>query len=229
MTFEYKYLLANLLGVLPLAAGLLLARRLRMTAILCGAVLSLYSPPVSWLYEDLYWAPRRIIGSSWGVEDAMFCFHAGAISWLCALWPWGHRIRLAPQASEIIRRLVVITLCATGVLVGALSAGWSVLSAFLLAQSLSTAALLALRPEFWRLVAPGALLFLIYYFLLLALWRVLMPGFMDMWSGTELTGMKLLGVPVEEYLWVLSFAIGYPVTMAYALGARVQLPVTTTA
>jgi hypothetical protein len=67
---------------------------------------------------------------------------------------------------------------------------------------------------------PGALLFTAYYFVLFGLWRLLMPGFMGMWNGSELTGAQFLGIPVDEYLWVLSFCTGFPITMAFALDAR---------
>jgi hypothetical protein len=78
-----------------------------------------------------------------------------------------------------------------------------------------------LRPSNERLIVSGAPLFTGYYFLLLSLWRLLMPGFINMWTGTTLTGARFLGVPVEEYLWVVSFSIGFPITMAFVLDARV--------
>jgi len=93
--------------------------------------------------------------------------------------------------------------------------------AFLLVQTISTAILVLMRPSYVRLIVSGAPLFIAYYFILLGLWRLLMPGFMNMWNGTELTGAQFLGVPVEEYLWVLSFCTGFPITMAFALDARI--------
>jgi hypothetical protein len=217
---EYKYLFANLFGLLPLCVALLLARRLRNTAIVCGFILSLYSPPVAWLYEHVYWAPRRIFGGAWGVEDAMFCFHAGAISWLCALGLWGSKVQIRPVATVTLRRLLLASLCAAIVLACLLGGGFTVLVAFLSTQTISTAVLVILRPSYWRLMVSGVPLFTAYYFLLLGLWRHLMPGFMDMWTGTELTGAQFSGVPVEEYLWVASFCTGFPITMAFALDAR---------
>ena len=221
MVLEYKYLFANLFGLLPLGVALVLARRLRSSAILCGAILCLYSPPVAWLYERVYWAPGRIVGNRWGVEDVMFCFHAGAMSWLCALAPWGDEIKICPVATVALRRLLLITLFAVIVLIGLLASGFTVILAFLLTQTLSTTILIIMRPSYVRLIVSAAPLFTAYYFLLLGLWRLLMPGFMDMWNGTQLTGAQLLGVPVEEYLWVLSFCTGFPITMAAALDLRV--------
>jgi hypothetical protein len=218
--FEYKYLLANLLGLVPLGIMLFLARRMRHTAVICGVTLVVYSPPVSWLYEGVYWSPPRVFGGRWGIEDAMFCFHAGSVSWVCAVGPWWDRFRFAPRAAIAVWRLLIVSALATTALIALLASGFTVLGAFLATQSLSTAIILAIRPKYLRLVLPGAILFMAYYFALLALWRLLMPGFMDMWSGTELAGGKLLGIPAEEYLWVLSFCTGFPITMAFALEAR---------
>ena len=49
-----------------------------------------------------------------------------------------------------------------------------------------------------------------------------MPGFMDMWNGTELVNFRLLGVPAEEYLWVMSIGVGLPIIMAVSLNARID-------
>lgn|SRR6185437_10981173 len=221
MVLEHKYLLANLLGLLPLGVALLLARRLRNTAILCGAILSLYSPPVAWLYERVYWTPGHIFGGGWGIEDVMFCFHAGAISWLCALGPWGNSVQIFPVATVALQRLLLVSLFAAIGLTCFLVFDVTVTLAFLLVQTISTAILVLMRPSYVRLIVSGAPLFIAYYFILLGLWRLLMPGFMNMWNGTELTGAQFLGVPVEEYLWVLSFCTGFPITMAFALDARI--------
>jgi len=203
-------------------AALSLAWRLRRTAIICGITLVLYSPPVSALYEGVYWAPSRVFGGSWGVEDAMFCFHAGAISWLCAFAPWESRFRFSPRVGVTVRRLAVVSVLAAMALLGFLVSGFTVLAAFLATQTLSTAAILIVTPAYGRLLMPGAILFLAYYFLLLGVWRLMMPGFMDMWSGTELLGGKFLGIPVDEYIWVVSFCTGFPITMAFAFDARIR-------
>lgn len=221
MLLEYKYLLASLFGLLPLSASLLLAGRLRSTAIICGAILSLYSPPVAWLYEDVYWAPKRVFGGSWGVEDVLFCFNVGVMSWLCALGPWGKRIQFSPSLAVALRRLLLVSLFAVAVLASLIAYGVNIPLAFLLTQTISTAVLIILRPSYLQLMISGVPLFTAYYFVLLSLWRLVMPGFMDMWTGTELTGVHLLGVPLDEYLWVLSFCTGFPITMAFALEVRV--------
>lgn len=220
MFAESHYLLANLLGLLPLGATLFLARRLRNTAIVCGVLLCIYCPPVSWLYEGVYWTPDRLFGGAWGIEDLMFCFHAGAMSWICALSPWGAAVEIRAVARVAVRRLLTISLLATVFLLCLLAYGLPVFQSFLVVQTASTIALVLMRPAYARLILSGVPLFTLYYFILLSIWRILMPDFMDMWSGTELTGNLVMGVPVEEYFWVCSFCAGFVVTMAFVLEAR---------
>lgn len=202
---------------------MLLSGRLRRTAIASGLILCLYSPPVALMYEGSYWSPRRIFGGDWGLEDVMFCFHVGAVSWLFAVWPWRDRIQFFPSVELTLVRLVTISALAIALLLCFLAAGIAIPSAFLLAQTASTAALLGLRPSFVRLLFPGTAVFITYYFLLLGLWQLMMPGFMDMWTGTDLGGSTLLGVPVEEWLWALSFCTGFSVTMAFVFDVKFDL------
>lgn len=220
MIADYKYLIAGLLGLVPLALVLLAAGNLRNTAIICGTILGLYSPPVAWLYERIYWTPGRLFGGSWGVEDFLFCFHAGAVSWVCAVAPWRRSLQMFPSVWVAFRRLFLLTLIAVVLLLLFIASGFGIAASFLLAQTCSTALIIFLRRSYARLLISAIPTFLLYYFTTLTLWRILMPGFMSMWNGTELTGWSLLGVPIEEYLWVLSFSTGFTLTMAFAFEVR---------
>jgi hypothetical protein len=220
--FDDMYLFATLLGLIPLSFVLIVAGRLRNTSIICGAVLSLYSPPVAWLYDRVYWTPGHVFGGRWGIEDLIFCFHAGVVSWLCALWPWQQQFKLMPDALVALRRLTLISVLAIIGLACLLKSGITVFMSFLTVEIVSTAILIAVRPSYVRLVVSGVPLFMAYYFSTLSLWRFLMPGFMQMWNGTELTGTRLQGIPIEEYLWVMSFCVSFPITMAFALDIRLR-------
>ena len=160
MLVEHKYLVACLLGLPPLCVALLLAHRLRNTAILCGFLLSLYGPPVAWLYNRVYWTPDYLFGGSWGIEDILFCFHAGAISWICALGPWGDRLQIHSNKTIGIWRFLTISALAAVGLLCFLGSGFSVILAFLLTQTISTAIILFLRPSYIRFVASGLPIFL---------------------------------------------------------------------
>jgi hypothetical protein len=221
LVLEYKYLYANLFGLLPLFVAILLAHRLRKTTLICGAVLSLFSP-LAWLSERVYWTPERILGGGFGIEDVLFCFHTGAMSWLCALWPWRDTIRITPVATVAIRRLLSVSLFALIMLGCFLGAGLTIMLAFTLTQTIVSAVLVIMRPTYIRLAVSALPLFTAYYFLLLCLWKLLMPGFMGMWDGSELIGPQLFSVPLEEYIWVMSLSVGFPITMAFSLNAAFQ-------
>lgn len=174
------------------------------------------------MYEGVYWTPKRLFGGAWGVEDAMFCFHAGVVSWLCALAPWGSRVWIYPNVAVALRRLLLVSLFASIGLICLLGLGINTPLAFLLTHSVSTAVILTMRISYTKFVMSGVPLFIVYYFLMLGLWRLLMPGFMDMWTGTELIGIQILGMPLDEYLWVASFCAGFPIAMAFVLDVRMD-------
>ena|GEM_PF-4545006 len=219
---HYPYLVANTFGLLPLCFILHIAEAQRRAAVICGCILAIYSPPVAYLYDGAYWAPERLFPGRWGIEDAIFCFHAGAVSWVCAIWPWRRTVQIRTTLSA--GRLVALSIAAAALLICLLASGFTVLQAFLSVQTASTAILLVLNRSYARLVPAGVIGFMLYYFSLLQLWILTMPGFMAMWSGRDLGGGKLLGVPVEEYLWVLSFCTAFPITMAYCMGLEFVPP-----
>lgn len=217
---DYKYFYATLLGLLPLCVALGLAGGLRRTATVAGIILALASP-LSVLSERVYWTPTRVMGGGWGIEDVIFCFHTGAMSWLCAVWPWTHRLEIGRMNLAAARRLLAVCIAATAVLGSLLAAKVPIMFAFIVTQAVTAGVLLALHPSYWRLAVSGIVVFSAYYFFLLGMWSLLMPNFMTMWDGTQIIDAALLSVPLEEYLWVASISVGFPLTVAFTLGARV--------
>lgn len=161
------------------------------------------------------------MGGGWGIEDIIFCFHVGAMSWLCAVWPLGVKIKIGSIGAAAIKRLVMVCIAATAVLVSLLAAHVPIMFAFVATQAIIAAGLLLNRPSYARIAGFGAIVFTAYYFVLLSMWRLLMPNFMLMWDGSQIINATLMGVPFEEYLWVASIGIGFPLTIAFSLDARV--------
>jgi hypothetical protein len=222
LILEHKYLLAGIMGLLPLCVAIALAHRLRRSILVSGVVLGLFSP-LSYLSEHVYWTPERLSDGGLGIEDVLFCFHVGAMIWVCAAWPWEAKIQFGAVAAVALRRLITVSAVAIVALGLLLSLGVTIMLAFTSVQAIAAVALVRLRPAYIRLVATGAPIFTVYYFLLLGLWTLLMPDFMGMWNGTELVGRALWGVPIEEHLWVITLTAGYSTTMAYALDVQMDL------
>ena len=181
--------------------------------------------PLSLLHESNYWTPGRLFGGGWGIEDVLFCLRCGVLASIGMLWPWCHLISMHPTSAVALRRWLACTAVSGALLVSFMAAGLSVMLSFILVQALLCATIAGIRPEYLRLVLTGATVFPLYNFLHLHLMRLLFPVFMQMWNGTQLIDVRLLDVPIEEYLWVISFSACAPLVMAYILNLQVVSPV----
>jgi hypothetical protein len=213
------YLFSGLISLGLVCLILVAARTQRVMAIACGLYLALLSP-LSLLHEVTYWNPTRLLGGGWGIEDVLFCFESGVLAWLGAAWPWASRLETRPVAGTIGRRWLACTAIAAALLAAAILAGMPAMPAFILVQTAFIAGLLVVRPEYWRLVVTGLTIFPLYYFAYLLLLIGGIPEFIQRWDGADLVGLRVFGLPLEEYLWVLSFTTSFPMAMAYLVDAR---------
>jgi Lycopene cyclase len=224
LSVAYPYLLSELAGLPVVCLALAVARAERTLALACGASMVLCSP-LSLLHEGHYWTPGRLFGGGWGIEDVLFCLRCGVLASIGMLWPWRHLIQMRPTSAVALRRWVGCTAVSGALLVSLMAAGFSVMLSFILAQAMLCAFIAGIRTDYLRLVLAGATIFPLYYFLHLHVLRLLLPGFMQMWNGTQLIDAHLLDVPIEEYLWVISFSACAPLVMAYVFNVQVASPV----
>jgi len=73
---------------------------------------------------------------------------------------------------------------------------------------------LCLRSEIWIIAFCAMMGYTAYYLLFLwtASWYI--PGFFSIWNGYVLSGIRLLGMPVEEVLWIVTFSGMWSSSMA---------------
>lgn len=62
------------------------------------------------------------------------------------------------------------------------------------------------RPDLIKKIIFSSLIFGAFYFLFFAVFSRITPGFLNHWNLSELSGVILLGVPLEEIIW--AFAAG---------------------
>jgi len=64
------------------------------------------------------------------------------------------------------------------------------------------------RPDLLRKTWRGGVLFLVYYFLFLVMLEWLFPGYIErVWNMDALTGLRIMGLPVEELLFAIGFGL----------------------
>ena len=77
--------------------------------------------------------------------------------------------------------------------------------------------LLFKRRNLWPLAVSAAILYTAYYCVILYAFSCVSPGFFSLWNGFSLSGIRLAGLPLEEIIWVFTFAACWMMIMAVSL------------
>ncbi len=206
-------LLAFLVPLLALFPGRE-ARRAVLSGVL-ATPFSLTAP--AWVPS--YWAPSRpLVLLGVGVEDVAASFIVGAAVWLLAF----RRVEPAqqwPATATLIARFLGWTGLGVGVAVIALRAGIGPLPCSLLVAAVTGTAMLLLRPHLLRPALRAALLFPLVHWLGLACAYAAWPHFRSQWNG--ISGIDVLGVPVEEVVWATTTAFTWALFAGSVLGLQV--------
>lgn len=220
---HHPYLLAALLGLTPVVLAIALLPRLRGTIVLAGFVETLHSPFVVH-FEDVYWRPHRLGGGSWGLEDVLVSFELGAGVWAAAAALAGRRLNIRIAPWQLIRRLVAVALLGAAAALAVSMLGARVMDTLIVVMAMAALTLAWLQPGLWRLSVLALAVYPAYYCLVLWLAISLAPGLEQVWSGPELRGPRIAGLPLEEIAFAAVFSTCYPLVMAWILDARWQAP-----
>lgn len=220
---HYPYLGTSLLWLLFCLAAVAVSGGARRMAFL-SAVLSMPSALASVVVVPDYWRPVRVAVFLAGPEDALFSFASGGIAWAVATarLPRPLESTLVPrQALARYFRHMALGSALTLLLLGA---GLPVMPAIIVASVAVAAVVAARRPELWPLAAAGAGGFTVAYLAALLTVFALWPGFAGQWDGASLSGLRLLGIPLEELGWALAYGAAWPLLVADACQLRVAGP-----
>ena len=218
MLTDHYYLWSELAGLPVVAAALALAGLQRRQALLAGLAFVLFVP-LSLLHENTYWRPHRLLGGPIGFEDVLFTFRFGALAWLGMFW--GGKARLGPPS---VRSVAITAVClATGALaVGVLIHWMSVMQAFVAAQAAVALFLLWMRRDLAPRILRGLTVLPAYYAAHVLLFAALVPGFRAMWLGAQPPLGTLMGIPYEEFLWVCTASVCFPLLFGQALNVKLD-------
>ena len=221
------YLYAQSLAITVVAAGtfLILFPDERASMLRSAALLAPFTvlAPVA---NGVYWSPDRFFGWPVGVEDLVFSLCYGVITWGLARVVAGPLPPLSPIDRVFVQRSLIAGAFGGLLLGGTLTAGLTYTVSSLICHGAVTLAILLARPAFIRIALPAALLLGVYYVISLAVTvAVLGPGFTRMWSHEHILGPILYGIPIDEHLWMVSFAAAWLCVLLWA-SDRPQSPVT---
>lgn len=197
------------------AMGLICRPKQRKTIIVSG-LLSIPCSLTTFLFVPEYWDPVRLLNAPLGIEDILFSFSTGMMAWtigslfirkpLAPTMGMPLMIRYAKVAGMGMAVIALLQLTAIMVMTQAL-VGIVCIGAFLSWHR-------------FRLL-PAALatgtVFAFFYTGFLAAMLAKFPGLLSQWTHTNLYGIFVAGVPVEEIVWSFIFGICWIMTMAYLL------------
>lgn len=216
---SYLYFLINIIGLFLVLLVILFFRRQRLWMFLSGISL-IPASVLSFLHEGLYWRPLRLNHGVWGIEDVVFCFSVGSLAWLLGILPYRSKAVIDFHWRTFFLRLILFSLVWAG---GTLMVTpWlGIMPATICAQCAALVLLLRVRPVLLKAAVWAGVGYSLYYMFILFVFSFLQPGFFSLWNGTHLWGYRIGGLPIEEFLWVLTAAACWSVFMMFAVNIRI--------
>jgi hypothetical protein len=218
------YLFAAVCLTATFALGWLLCPGLRRSSLLAAVALAPFAV-MGYVFVPAYWQPDHAFTfvRGVGVEDVLFCFACGGVCWIVAASGRRVRCEFLPAPGAFVASLVAWAGIALVAGVVAWWAGCGVLAAVVLGFVFSGLVVLCRVPRASRLIVPGAVGFTLVYAAVSWLVLAVHPAAAGFWVSEAISGRRVLGLPVEELAWALSFGATWPVVFAYCMGEAVRI------
>jgi hypothetical protein len=167
------------------------------------------------IFVPRYWNPPSLFDlarrTGFDVESLIFCFALGGVGVVLyvalmrqALAP----IQLADRHAHRHRYHRVALLTPVIAFPALYLFGWNPIYPAILAMLLGGAATVACRPDLMQNTLAGGALFASYYALFMLLLEWSAPGYINqVWNLADLSGLFVMGIPVEELLFGFAFGI----------------------
>lgn len=168
------------------------------------------------LFVPSYWNPPTLFDlarrTGFDIESVIFAFSVGGIAGsLYKLLLRGHHEKVAAaqkhDGQHGLHRFALATPLAIFPLLY-LIAGWNPIYAGIAAMAMGAVAAGLCRPDLWRQIAIGGLSFLLVYFVFFQTLISVNTGYVEaVWNLRALSGVVILGVPMEELLFAASLGM----------------------
>ena len=212
--------LVLVLCIVALAVLFLQRSRWRM-ALIAGA-LSLPGSFLTGIFVPEYWQPVRLLNWSLGIEDVLFSFATGALAWtLVSRFVVNKNCSSAEEMKGVVIRYLKIW----GLAIVLFSGIEQFEGISIMVKAMAVTLLVSLFAARRRLnllplaLYSAALFGTIYTFCIVISFQVF-PHFARQWNWENLSGLKLLSVPLEEVLWCYMFGFCWTLLMSYFIDAR---------
>lgn len=167
------------------------------------------------LFVPEYWNPPSVFDlaqrTGFDLESLIFTFSVGGVA--AVLYPLltRRRLRLIPpkERHAVIHRRHYAALAAPFLAFPLLyPLPWNPIFPGIVAMLIGASATVACRPDLKTNVWIGGLLFAAYYAVFLLGLQMTAPGYIErVWNLEALSGIFVLGMPIEELLWAFGFGM----------------------
>lgn len=217
---QYSYLIACLFGIPMVVLVFIFGRHQRQMMLISGLLLTIFSPHAI-LHNYSYWTPIRLFQLPYGIEDMICCFSLGSVLWYFSIFPFRDKIQYHFQTWVFIKRLIpLLTILGVTWFICWFS-GTGPVTAAIMAQTVVLIIILYLMPSLRTFVINAIILYPPYYLFILFLTGWIIPGFFNIWDGTTLWGPRFCGLPLDEYIWIFTFAPFWVAITTYS--SKVQI------
>jgi hypothetical protein len=203
--FRYAYLTGALLYLLLWGIFYLRRADLRREMAWMGALSVLYAVPHELLiWTRDWWHPQTVTGTIIGVEDVFYAFGNGGV--LAAIFALVFGLEARPAGAYLpwLYRAVPYAVNALLPPVLVFAVGLHSFVASGLGALLAVALILRARPDLLGAAMWSAALGTVVSFPFYWLMRLLLPGYIaSTWYLERLSGIDVLGIPVEDVVWYL--------------------------
>ncbi len=175
-----------------------------------------------------YWNPPSLFGlaqsTGFDIESFIFCWSVGGLAVVLyeLFVPVRHEPARAEGSARTFHGLALIVTPAVFVLL-ALFTPYNPIYCALAAFVVGSGLVIASRPDLLRKMAWSGLIFLGLYSLFFLVLVVAVPGYIQqVWDLRVLSGMSILGIPLEELAFAFAFGFFWSAVYEYALDLRLR-------
>lgn len=218
--YLYPYFGTSLLVVVLCIVGMLVFPRQRKATLLSSLVAIPWGVWSLFLVPE-YWTPRNLVqlGRA-GIEDFLWAFGTGGITWMAAAVPIGRRIKFHEDLIQVGKRFLLTTAIGFAVFGPLFLSGVQGMVAFAISVIVLGTYLLIRRPENWSLAVTGGVGFGIINFLVTEMAVVFCPEYFQQMNPNGLSGRFVINLPIEEVYWAFATGATWPLLVCYLFEDR---------
>lgn len=205
---DYPYLLSSLNGLPAVILAFIIFRKHKAMMGLSG-LLFIFLSPTALIYQGVYWAPERLGGVQYGLEDVVCSFSFGSIIYLASVLAFPSSSQKKMSALVFLKRLSLLGPVGALVFFALLFMGIGSMAASIGSFILIWLIVVLKQRNLIRPSLLTAFFYIPYYSFIILITTWISPEYLLLWNGIEIWGPKMFSVPIEDFIWVFTLSACY--------------------